>query len=151
MSDYDSTEDTKDHMFEVDRALNIVIRNLYRRSSVHDESKLDSPEKEAFDRATPELKGLTYGSPEYKAATDRLGAALEHHYAVNSHHPQHYANGVNGMSLLDVIEMFCDWYAAGKRHADGDFTKSLEINERRFGLSIQLAEIFRNTQKELGW
>lgn len=47
--------------------------------------------------------------------------------------------------------MFCDWHAAGLRHADGDFTKSLDINDRRFGLSIQLAEIFRNTQKELKW
>ena len=148
---YDSYDDTQDHIYKVDGAIDEVVRNLRKRAGCHDDSKLESPEKEAFDLATPKLKGLTYGSPEYKAATDELGAALEHHYAVNSHHPQHYPNGVDGMSLLDVIEMFCDWYAAGKRHADGDFGKSLEINEKRFDLSPQLASIFRNTKRELGW
>lgn len=148
---YDSTGDTEAHINQVRDDMRAVIKLLEQRAIDHDASKLESPEKEAFDLATPKLKGLTYGSPEYKAATDELGVALDHHYALNSHHPQHYPNGVNGMSLLDILEMFADWHSAGKRHADGDFTKSLDINDRRFGLSIQLAEIFRNTQRELGW
>jgi len=77
--------------------------------------------------------------------------ALKHHYENNSHHPEHYPNGINGMSLLDLIEMLADWKAAGMRHADGDMQKSLEINKKRFGMSDQLAEIFQNTIKELGW
>lgn len=148
---YDSTADTEAHIHEVYKDLIRIGDLLEERALKHDLSKLESPEKEAFDEATPQLKGLTYGSPEYKAATDRLGDALTHHYAVNSHHPQHYPNGINGMSLLDVIEMFCDWHAAGKRHADGNFSKSLEINRERFQMSDQLAEIFENTRKELGW
>jgi hypothetical protein len=55
------------------------------------------------------------------------------------------------MSLLDLIEMFCDWKAAGERHANGNFAESLNINRERFGMSPQLAEIFENTRKELGW
>ncbi len=151
MSNYDSTKDTKEHIGKVqDRMLDVHIR-LIMRAVTHDDSKLESPEKEIFDQVTPKLRTLTYGSDEYKAGIAELGEALTHHYAVNSHHPEHYPNGVNGMSLLDAMEMFCDWKAASERHADGDFAKSLEINRKRFGISDQLAEIFENTRRELGW
>ena len=80
-----------------------------------------------------------------------MGDALKHHYEVNSHHPEHYDNGVAGMSLLDVMEMFCDWRAAAQRHSDGTFKKSLVINQERFAISDQLASIFENTRLELGW
>jgi len=33
-----------------------------------------------MDIATPKLKGLTYGSDEYKAALAELGVALEGYY-----------------------------------------------------------------------
>ncbi len=148
---YDSTKDTLAHIKEVEVGLSIMAVELDRRADLHDLSKLQPPEKEAFDRATPELKGLTYGSLEYHEATDRLGAALTHHYSVNSHHPQYYPDGIDGMSLLDLIEMFCDWRAATKRHADGDLSMSIEINRERFGMSDQLYQIFKNTQKEMGW
>ena len=148
---YDSTADTLDHMRKVQRNLNGFLLELLVRSEIHDNSKLESPEKEIFDQVTPKLRGLTYGSDEYKAAIAELGEALTHHYANNSHHPEHYPNGVNGMSLLDLVEMFCDWKAASERHADGDFAKSLEISRKRFGISDQLAEIFENTRRALGW
>jgi hypothetical protein len=80
-----------------------------------------------------------------------MGTALQHHYQVNSHHPEHFENGVNGMSLLDLIEMLADWKAAGMRHANGNITQSLEVNRKRFGMSDQLFEIFQNTVAELGW
>jgi hypothetical protein len=148
---YDSTADTKAHIREVQNAMGAIGIRLATRANVHDLSKLQAPEKAAFDVATPKLKGLTYGSPEYKAATDELGVALEHHYKANSHHPQHFPDGIDGMSLLDVVEMFCDWAAAVKRHDDGDLAKSIEINKERFGISDQLVSIFKNTQKEMGW
>jgi hypothetical protein len=58
---------------------------------------------------------------------------------------------VNAMSLLDVVEMFCDWKAAGERHADGSIMRSIEINKKRFGITDQLASIFENTAKEMDW
>ena len=148
---YDSAPDTREHITKVQINVGIVASRLIGRSLVHDQSKLESPEKEAFDRATTELATLTYGSREYHDAKNGLGKALNHHYHANSHHPEHYENGVDGMSLLDILEMFADWKAASERHNDGDFSKSLEHNEQRFELSPQLAQIFRNTQKELGW
>ena len=73
--------------------------------------------------------------------------ALDHHYANNGHHPEHYPNGVNDMTLYDIVEMFMDWVAAGERHADGNIYKSIEHNKVRFNLDPQLVNIFTNTAK----
>ena len=151
MSDYDSTQDTMEHIGKVREHIAACIDSLWFRAKVHDASKLLPPEKEAFDEMTPILSGLTYGSDEYKAGIARLGPALEHHYFVYAHHPEHYPDGVNGMSLLDVLEMLCDWKAASERHANGDIARSLRINRERFGIGEQLAAILENTAVELEW
>jgi hypothetical protein len=148
---YDSTKDTEEHIKTVRGFLGDVVGDLSARSLIHDGSKLEEPEKSMYDEFTPKLRSSTYGSEEYKDFLKDMGAALQHHYAVNSHHPEHYPNGVNGMSLLDVIEMLADWKAAGMRHANGNITQSLEINRKRFNISDQLFEILQNTVKELGW
>ena len=146
---YDSARDTSDHIAVVRKYMQRVKEELSYRALVHDASKLESPEKDAFDILPPRLKGLTYGSDEYKASLAELKPALDHHYQSNSHHPEYYENGINGMSLLDLIEMVCDWKAASERHADGDYQKSLEINKKRFGISDQLYDILLNTAREL--
>jgi hypothetical protein len=148
---YDSTADTKAHIDRVAALLTDAAENLRERSFVHDASKLMSPEKEAFDILTPRLKGLTYGSDEYRACLREMKPAIEHHYAHNSHHPEHFENGIDGMSLFDVVEMLLDWKAASERHADGDIWKSIEHNKGRFGLSDQVYSMLLNTAREMGW
>ena len=143
--DYDSTADTLKHMMRVRDLLEFMAIELIHRSRHHDSSKLGEAEKPMFDRMTPKLKTLAYGSDEYKASLAELKPALDHHYKLNSHHPEHYADGIGGMDLLDVMEMFCDWIAAGERTKGGDPYKSLEVNEKRFGMSPQLVSIFKNT------
>jgi hypothetical protein len=120
-----------------------------RKGELHDQSKLESPEVEAFTEYTPKLAGCTYGSEEYKGYLAAIKPALDHHYANNKHHPEHWANGVNDMNLLDVLEMLCDWKAASERHNDGNIQKSIEINSKRFNLSPQLTEILKNTANYL--
>lgn len=146
---YDSTPDTLAHIRRVQELLADVQHRLADRARVHDQSKLEPPEKDAFDRATPKLKSLTYGSPEYKASLADIREAVAHHQAHNSHHPEHYPDGIAGMSLLDLIEMVCDWKAAGERHADGDIRESLRINVERFGVDDQLASILWATVDEM--
>jgi hypothetical protein len=148
---YDSQTDTLLHIKRVAQLLTEASSELIRRANVHDSSKLKSPEKELFDEFTPKLKGCTYGSDEYKEYLNELKVALDHHYQKNSHHPEHYENGVNGFDLFDLMEMFFDWKAAGERHADGNIYKSIEINKDRFKLSEQTVNIFTNTAKRLGW
>lgn len=145
--DYDSTADTLLHIKRVSQLLTEAASELIRRANNHDNSKLKSPEKELFDEFTPKLKNTTYGSEEYKGYLKELKVALDHHYENNSHHPEYYENGVNGMDLFDLMEMFFDWKAATERTKDGNIIKSIEINQERFGISEQISEIFRNTVK----
>lgn len=158
MTEYDSRPETQEHIDRVGVFLGRAIYNLQNRKWTHDNSKLTEPELSAFDKATPKLATLTYGSEEYKQSLRELGPALEHHFEYNDHHPEHYANGVRGMSLMALIEMLCDWRAASERVKqrtdDPDkvktFAEGLKFNQERFGYSDELAEILANTVKELG-
>jgi hypothetical protein len=142
---YDSRPDTLQHIEQVRLFLARVIDDLMSRAIHHDASKLKSPEKEVFDEFTPKLKTSTYGSEEYKGYLQAMSEALKHHYAKNSHHPEFYQNGIREMSLVDLLEMLCDWKAATLRHADGDIRRSIEQNQQRFGYSDELKAILLNT------
>ena len=148
--------ETRKHQQEVAKMLMMFAQMLLERAMVHDASKLESPEREIFIEFTPKLKGCTYGSEEYKTFLAQMKPALDHHYANNKHHPEYNdINGftfqtgnncaINAMDLVDIVEMLCDWLAATKRHADGDIGKSININEKRFGINEQLSQLFRNT------
>ena len=145
MNKYDSTADTLLHIRRVSQLLTDAATELLRRGNVHDNSKLRSPEKELFDEYTPKLKNTAYGSEEYKEFLEKLKPALNHHYENNSHHPEHYKNGVDDFDLFDLVEMFFDWKAATERTKDGDILKSININQNRFGISEQICNIFKNT------
>lgn len=142
---YDSRPDTHLHISTVRKLMTKAINELLLRKLEHDRSKLESPELDAFNEFTPKLATSTYGSEEYKQFLSAMKPALDHHYAANSHHPEHYPDGIRGMSLLDVLEMLCDWKAATLRHNDGDIFKSIEINQKRFGYSDELKQVLLNT------
>jgi len=137
------------HKQNVKQFIGYFISALEQRAENHDNSKLEGEEAELLAKYTPILANLTYGSEEYKESLKALGPALDHHYKANSHHPESFETGMSGMTLVDLVEMFCDWMAATKRHNDGDIFKSIEVNEERFGISEELAEILRNTARML--
>lgn len=144
---YDSTQDTLKHIGTVQKLLFVVSRKLHALALKHDKTKLEDPEKKIFDVYTPKLKDTTYGSDEYKQFLKEMKVGLDHHYAENRHHPEHFPNGINDMNLIDLIEMFCDWLAATKRHNDGDINRSIKVNKDRFKYDNQLESIFNNTAK----
>lgn len=148
-----SMADTAKHIGRVQELIADAIRNLQARATNHDQSKLLEPELSAFARLKAlDLSGMAYGSDEYRACLRAEKPAIAHHYAANSHHPEHYANGLDGMSLLDLLEMILDWKAATERMKDGgSIRKSLEMNRARFEISDQLYSILANTLSELGW
>ena len=151
MERYDSKVDTLEHIYRVAVLLMQCSEELLNRARIHDASKLTDAEKPYFDKYTPLLKISDYGSDEYKAMLKSLKPALDHHYMANPHHPEHYLTGIDGMNLFDLVEMFMDWKAATERHDSGDIFKSIDINEKRFSISIQLAQILKNTATYLGW
>lgn len=81
---------TMRHIEHVRRFITSVVADLLERANEHDQSKLADPEVGPFTEFTPRLAASTYGSPEYEEFRKQLGAALEHHYAKNRHHPEHY-------------------------------------------------------------
>lgn len=148
--EFDSAKETLYHIRRVASLLHNICRGLLDRADKHDKTKLRYPEKAVFDKFTERLNGSTYGSDEYTKDTEgEMKPALKDHYASNSHHPEHHENGIDGMDLLDVVEMFCDWKAASERHEDGDLYKSIQHNRKRFKMSDQLAKIFENTIKSI--
>lgn len=149
---YDSTEETQKHIDKVAEYMADVCDMLENRAAMHDASKLVDPEKAGWDIATPKLAGLEYGSEEYRANLREIRPIIDHHYAHNSHHPEFYgSDGINGMSLLDIIEMFCDWKAASERGLGNSFMEGLAYNRKRFYITDQLFKIFQNTARELGF
>lgn len=145
----DYFDKTMEHIYEVQRNMFLIASEIEVRSKSHDETKLNEPEASSFAALTPLLAESTYGSDKYNGFLKELNETLKHHYENNSHHPEHFKNGVAGMTLIDLIEMFCDWLAATKRHNDGDIYKSIEINTKRFNLDDQIRSIFINTAKKV--
>jgi len=149
---YDSRPDTWEHINAVRGNVTLVVAELMQRALHHDRSKIvEDVERNTFDRVTEQLHGLDYGSAEYKAALAGMKPALDSHYAKNRHHPEHFVNGISGMSLVDVVEMLCDWEAATHRHATGDLAKSIELNQSRFGYTDETKQLLLNTAKDFGW
>lgn len=153
---YDSTNDTKDHQQRVYDLLLLVVEELATRAAEHDLSKLGSVEKPIIDKR------------------ESMRIALDHHYSVNRHHPEHFKKykcvrcfkrfdielitcpecgsplftieqtGVKGMSLIDVIEMVAD-VAAVSIHNRDDILKRFASHHQHFGYSDELAWIIQNT------
>ena len=140
---------TLQHIELVKILLDDVIERLKARAQTHDRSKLYDPELPYFAKYTHLASGVSYGSPEYQAFLNAMKPAIDHHYLCNLHHPEHHQNGIEGMSLVDLIEMMCDWMASTKRYKDGDIRKSLDVHVPRFKISGQLEAILRNTIVEL--
>jgi len=147
--DYDLMRDTHTHINTVFNYMRRATGLLMARAVSHDASKLQEPEKSVLDEFTLKLRNTTYGSDEYKQNLKGMGVGLQHHYENNPHHPEHFANGIVGMSLLDLLEMLCDWKAASLRHLDGDILQSIELNQARYHYSDELKSFLINTIKEM--
>lgn len=141
--------ETRAHINRVRHYLHEAIDKLVDRAEQHDASKMQNPELEGFAAAKQRLAECRFPSPEYDASLVALKPTLDHHYAHNRHHPEHWPNGVNDMTLIDLIEMLCDWKAATERQLDGNIRKSVEHNAWKHKMSPQLKGIFENTVREL--
>lgn len=144
-SQYDSAPDNSEHIKWVGHYIAQIIHSLVIRAATHDQSKIWADEKAILDAATSKLRDLVYGSQEYTDALHTIQPAIDLHYRRNRHHPEHHPNGINDMTLVDLVEMLADWAASTKRHANGSISRSLEINKTRFGIGDQLQRILENT------
>ena len=145
----DSRPDTQKHIDLVNENGKKFCDKFLERLIHHDASKLEEPERKYFDRGTPRLQDSTYGEKSYDDAKARIKSGLDHHYASNDHHPEHFGErGISGMNLYQLLEMWIDWTAAVKRHNDGNIFNSLMYNRDRFHIDGQLFNILMNTATE---
>jgi hypothetical protein len=98
----DSRPATSEHISQVRGLLLGVAGDLVSRGHRHDASKLVEPERATFDRVTTRLRSLTHGSEEYEEARKGMGPALDHHYEVNDHHPEHFGDNKEHGVTVDV-------------------------------------------------
>lgn len=117
---------TREHIARVRQCLKIVGESwrfsyyadvLEHRGSRHDASKFGDEERIGFTWITEFHRCRQAGIPfAYPAGVQELiPAAVDHHYSVNRHHPEFYSDfhhgTVDSMSVIDLIEMVCDWTA----------------------------------------
>lgn len=145
----DSRKATLKHIHLVHNLLTEVAQELDRRGLCHDQSKLESPEKEVFDEFVPKLEKVEYGSEEYYELISQMKPAVMHHNINNRHHPEFHDNGIQGMTIVDLIEMLCDWKAATMRsEPHGNVHKSLDIAFERQRIPQPLYRILKNTLED---
>lgn len=147
-----STEKTLRHILRVNHLMGVFAKHLITRGSRHDASKL-SPEEagplEELDKIIEVEGNVPFASAEYDKRKELLAPMLAHHYANNSHHPEHFDNGVDGMTLLDLIEMFLDWKAASERGEESSMNLAWAC--KKYNVSPQIEAIFRNTAQQFEW
>lgn len=146
-----SVAETEAHIARVRHFMGQAITNLVERAARHDASKLEEPERSGYAALSTRLADVRYDTPEYRAALAEAAPTIQHHYAHNDHHPNHYAGGINDMTLLSILEMLCDWRAASERTKDGSIEASIQANIARYRIDDQLAGILWQTAGELGW
>jgi len=106
------------------------------RGACHDHSKLHEEEYQGFVDLLAADSDMDVRSKEYQdIVTSAKTACIQTHYKNNRHHPEHHEN-IEDMTLLDLIEMVCDWKAASpsKRHK-GSFEENLAFLKERKGLT----------------
>lgn len=131
---FDFTWNNVKHKFWVAFYMLKIALPLVSRAFTHDFSKFRPSEFRGFIQVIHKLNKVEYGSDEYRSNLRKIKPSIKKHYQINSHHPEFYDGDVSRMSLIDYIEMICDWKASNKRHKNGSLDKSIEINMERFNL-----------------
>lgn len=140
------------HIARVRQLLGAFAAEMIQRGDDHDRSKFDPVEAEplqAMQDVIDREGQAPYGSDEYKRRTALLGPMWEHHVKNNTHHPEHYADGIAGMDLGDLVEMFFDWKAASER--GGEPAMALSYCVEKYGIPPMLASVLKNTAERRGW
>ena len=143
---YDARLDSLLHIKKVSTNINEIAIEVIKRSIKHDDSKFESPERETLDKIVPILKKGS-SSPNYSEAKKEVKELMDVHKSKNSHHPEYYSNGINGMNLLDVIEYLSDM----KAESNNNLEEILLKNSKKYSWNEQFLNIMKNTMEILKW
>jgi hypothetical protein len=138
---------TQEHIQSVRRLLNKFADALKYKGEVHDQSKLEEPEVYGWAAMDLEEK-YDYGSPEYYDKIRRYSEVFKHHYMVNSHHPEHFKNPEYEMTLVDMIEMLCDWFSYKDDMTLNEAINLINDQCKRFKFSKTIKSLLINTYRD---
>lgn len=134
---------TAEHIDRVRRCLAVMAEAtdhaeaLMARARVHDASKFGPEERVPYIWLTEfhrcRQRGEPFAYPD--GMTRRVRAAIDHHLAVNRHHPEFHADP-NDMSDVDLIEMVCDWTAMAQE-IDGDGSSARGWADQTIGTTFR--------------
>lgn len=144
MAQIETEEYIKGHISRVRRHIDTFIQLLIRRAENHDKSKLEEPELSWWKEMDKEPR-YPYGSEEYKQKIKRWDKVFKHHYKYNRHHPEHYEYGVCEMTLIDIVEMMCDWLGYKDTTTVTEALKVCDDQMARYNISEELRQIIFNT------
>lgn len=144
MEQIETEEYIKGHISRVRRHINTFIQLLIRRAENHDKSKLEEPELSWWKEMDKEPR-YPYGSEEYKQKIKRWNKVFKHHYQYNRHHPEYYEYGVSEMTLIDIVEMMCDWLGYKDTTIVTEALKVCDEQMARYDISEELRQIIFNT------
>lgn len=127
--------------------MSIMSQEVLQRGLTHDDSKFGPEEFPIYAEMMDEFEKHPYASDGYNKAKEAIKPATDHHYKYNRHHPEHFEDGINGMNLVDLLEMLCDWKSATQNHPEhpGDLKKSIVLAGEKYKISPQLAQMLYNT------
>lgn len=138
---------TQGHIYNVRKLLNKFADVLKQKGETHDQSKLEEPE--VYGWAAMDLEPrYEYGSYEYYDKLRRFSEVFNHHYKVNSHHPEHFINPESEMTLIDMVEMLCDWFAYKQDIPIREGVELIREQCNRFGFSDTIMSLLTNTYRE---
>ena len=124
--------------------MNTFVQLLLKRAINHDKSKLEEPELSWWKEMDKEPR-YPYGSEEYKQKIKRWDKVFKHHYKYNRHHPEHYDYGVSEMTLVDIVEMMCDWLGYKDTIAISEALKVCDEQMKRYDIPDDVRQIIFNT------
>lgn len=122
--------ETEQHILQVGKLIALFCLQLLKRINTHDSSKFSKEESAGMVEVTAENR-------------ESLQSVYDYHRKHNRHHIE-YHGGVSNMTLIDIIEMLCDWI-----DSSDDIELSIETNQKTYGYSDELKHILINTAKVL--
>lgn len=134
----------RSHIERVRKKLNVLIDILTKRAINHDKSKLEEPELSLWKKMDQEPR-YPYGSEEYKDKVRRYSDLFNMHYEKNPHHPEHFPNGIQDMTLIDLMEMMCDWISYKDYIRVTEAINIVDKQSNRFGYSDEIKNVLINT------
>ena len=135
---------TLEHIKRVKSKMEFFASVLAARGANHDNSKLTEPEYSGWLAMDREPR-YPYGSKKYYDKMHRYKEVLEHHYSVNSHHPEHFKDPSLQMDLVDLIEMLCDWFSYSDNISWLEGYNAINSQCARFGLNDTIRHLLLNT------